>query len=285
MKDKIVLLTGSTAGIGEEAARQLAKLGATLVCVARSEEKARALVSELESASGNEGHSYLIGDLDRPAEVRRVAKEFRERHGRLDVLFNNAGALFVERQLTADGLERTFALNHLAYFLLTNELLDLLEASAPARVVSTSSAAHNQGDLAYLDDLMSERWGAGGMRAYGRSKLANVWFTVELARRLEGSGVTATCFHPGFVASDFARNNGFWATLAMQISRPFQRSVRKGAETGVWLASASELAGVSGGYYYNCRRRTPSSAARDAKAPPRLWEESERILAELGEAD
>jgi len=147
--------------------------------------------------------------------------------------------------------------------------------------VSTSSDAHKQGDLRYLDDLQTERWGLGGMRAYGRSKLANIWFTTELARRLEGTGVTANCFHPGFVASEGARNNGFWAKLAMTISRPFQRNVRKGAETGVWLASAPEAAAETGGYFVDCERRTPSEAARDAEAPARLWAESERILAGL----
>jgi NAD(P)-dependent dehydrogenase (short-subunit alcohol dehydrogenase family) len=248
MQGKTILLTGSTAGIGQEAARRLAQRGATLVCVARDEGKARALVDSLTANTGNENHAFLIGDLDRPVEVQRVAREFRERHDRLDVLFNNAGALFTERQLTADGLERTFALNHLAYFVLTVELLELLEASAPARVVSTSSDAHRQGDLGYLDDLQTTRYGVGGMRAYGRSKLANIWFTVELARRLEGTGVTANCFHPGFVASSFARNNGLLASLAMTFTRPFQRGVGKGADTGVWLATAPELATASGGY-------------------------------------
>ena len=190
-----------------------------MVCVARNEAKARALVDELKASTGNQAHSYLIGDLDRPAEVRRVAQAFRERHDRLDVLFNNAGALFIDRQVTADGLERTFALNHLAYFVLTTELLDLLKASAPARVVSTSSAAHHQGDMPYLRDLQTERYGVGGMKAYGRSKLANVWFTVELARRLEGTGVIATCFHPGFVASEFALVTVRWTRVEELVSR------------------------------------------------------------------
>jgi len=202
MKGRIVLLTGATAGIGREAARQLADKGATLVCVARSEDKARALVDELRGATGNDAISYLIGDLSRPAEVRRVALALKEQHDRLDVLFNNAGAMFDRRQLTEDDLERTFALNHLGYFVMTVMLLDELKA-AKGRVVSTSSGAHGQGDMAYLDDLQTEGYGMSGMKAYGRSKLANIWFTRELAERLEGTGVTATCFHPGFVASGF----------------------------------------------------------------------------------
>lgn len=282
MTDRVCLLTGSTAGIGREAARQLTRRGLTVVCVARDEGKARDLVAELERDGGRA--SYLIGDLTRPAEVARVADEFRERHDRLDVLFNNAGALFVERRLTEDGLERTFALNHLSYFVLTVRLLDRLKGSAPARVVSTSSAAHGRGELGYLDDLQGERrWSPSGMRAYGNSKLANIWFTRELGRRLEGTGVTAHCFHPGFVASDFARNNGALATAAMIVSRPFQRSVERGADTGVWLATSEEASGT-GGYWFDRRRRKGSRAARDEAAPTRLWAESERIVASvLGE--
>ncbi|MEZ6183489.1 MAG: SDR family oxidoreductase [Planctomycetota bacterium] len=275
---KIVLLTGSTAGIGQEAARQLAAQGHTLVLVARSEPKAQALAEELKQSSGNDAHGYLVGDLSRPAEVRQVAQAFRERHERLDVLFNNAGALFTDRQLTPDGFERTTAVNHLAYFVLTTELLDLLQASK-GRVVSTASDAHHQGDLGYLDDLQNERWGVGGMRAYGRSKLANIWFTRELARRVEGSGATATCFHPGFVASDFARNNGFLATVAMIVTRPFQRSVTKGADTGVWLATSDEAAGQNGGYYHNRKLGRLSKAARDPDAPATLWAKTEALLA------
>jgi retinol dehydrogenase-12 len=277
---QIVLLTGSTAGIGYAAAKALANKGYHVVCVARDAGKAARLVEEL----GRERASALIADLSRPAEVARVAQEFAVRHERLDVLFNNAGALFIERRLTEDGLERTFALNHMSYFVLSVMLLDLLKASAPARVVSTSSHAHRRGDLDYLDDLQTERWDPTGMRAYGRSKLANIWFTVELARRLEGTGVTANSYHPGFVASDFARNNGFLAVLAMKLSRPFQRSVERGADTGVWLASAPEVAEDTGGYFYERKRRKGTRAARDAEAPARLWRESERIAASvLGE--
>ena len=270
---KIVLLTGSTAGIGRAAAKALANQGFHVVCVARDAGKATRLVDEL----GHDRASALIADLSRPADVARVAREFAERHERLDVLFNNAGALFIERRVTEDGLERTFALNHMSYFVLSVMLLDLLKASAPARVVSTSSHAHRQGGLDCLDDLQTERWDLTGMRAYGRSKLANIWFTVELTRRLEGTGVTANCFHPGFVASDFARNNGIVATVAMTISRPLQRSVEQGADTGVWLASAPEVASVTGGYFYEHKRRKGTRAARDPHAPARLWRESERI--------
>jgi NAD(P)-dependent dehydrogenase (short-subunit alcohol dehydrogenase family) len=274
---KIVLLTGSTAGIGRAAAIALVNEGFYVVCAARDAAKAERLVDEL----GRDRASALIGDLSRPAEVARVAREFVEQHERLDVLFNNAGALFLERRITGDGLERTFALNHMSYFVMTVMLLDLLKASAPARVVSTSSHAHRQGGLDYLDDLQTERWEITGMRAYGRSKLANIWFTVELARRLEGTGVTANCFHPGFVASDFGRNNGILATIAMTLSRPLQKSVEQGADTGVWLATASEISGETGGYFYERKRRKGTPAARDAEAPARLWRESERIAESL----
>ena len=280
-KDTVILLTGSTAGIGRAAAHTLAATGATLVAVARNEAKAKALVEHVRKDTHNESVSYLLGDLSRPSEVRQVASAFRTQYDRLDVLFNNAGAIFVERQLTEDGLERTFAVNHMAYFILAIELLDMLKASAPSRIVSTSSAAHAQGDLAMLDDLQNDSWGTAGMKAYGRSKLANIWFTRELARKLAGSGVTANCFHPGFVASDFGRNNGVLATLLMMVSRPFQRNARKGADTGVWLATSPDVEGQTGGYYYNRAKQRTTRTARDDAAPARLWAESERILAEV----
>jgi NAD(P)-dependent dehydrogenase (short-subunit alcohol dehydrogenase family) len=284
MKGKTVLLTGATAGIGKEAALQFAKRGATLICVGRNEEKTRTLVDELKAATGNEAVSYLIGDLSRPAEVKNVAAAFLKDHDKLDVLFNNAGAWFTDRQLTDDGLERTFALNHVGYFVLTNLLVDALKAGAPARVVSTSSDAHGSGDLSYLDDLQTEEWKTQGFKAYGRSKLANIWFTVELAKRLEGTGVTAHCFHPGFVASEFGRNNGVLTKIAMTLSRPFQKSVQQGADTGVWLATSDDVDGVSGGYWFERRRKKGTRHARDADAPGRLWKETERIVADvLGE--
>ncbi len=281
MKGKVVLLTGATAGIGKEAARQLAQKGAELVCVGRNPSKTEGLVEELRAETGNDAIGFLIGDLSRPAECQKVAKAFLADHDRLDVLFNNAGALFTERQLTEDGLERTFALNHLGYFVLTELLVEALKAAAPARIVSTASGAHSAGDLSYLDDLQTEGWGRGGFTAYGRSKLANIWFTRQLAERLEGTGVTAHCFHPGFVASDFGRNNGAFATFLMTLSRPFQKTVRQGADTGVWLATADAIPGESGGYWYKRTRKKGTRDARDPEAPARLWKESERIVAEL----
>lgn len=285
MQGKVVLLTGATAGIGKEAARQLAQRGAELVCVGRNRTKTEALIDELRSETGNDAIRFLIGDLSRPSECQRVARAFLADHDRLDVLFNNAGALFTERRLTDDGLERTFALNHLGYFVLTELLVDALEAAAPSRIVSTASDAHSAGDLSYLDDLQTERWGRGGFTAYGRSKLANIWFTRHLAHRLEGTGVTAHCFHPGFVASDFGRNNGAFATFLMTISRPFQKTVQQGADTGVWLATEDTIVGESGGYWFQRQRKKGTRHARDPDAPARLWRESERIVAEvLGEA-
>lgn len=281
MKDKVVLLTGATAGIGKEAAREFARRGATLVCVGRNDAKTRALVESLRAETNNEAISYVIGDLSRPAQAKDVAHAFLQDHSKLDVLFNNAGAWFTERALTDDGLERTFALNHLGYFVLTVLLLDALKAAGPARVVSTSSDAHGSGGLDYLDDLQTDGWGRGGFTAYGRSKLANIWFTVELARRLEGSQVTANCFHPGFVASEFGRNNGVLTKIMMTLSRPFQRSVQQGADTGVWLATSKDVAGVSGGYWFERRRKKGTRAARDKAAPARLWSETERIVGDI----
>ncbi len=272
-QQRTVLLTGATSGIGRQAAIALASRGFYIVCVGRNEDKAKSLVEQL----GRDRASYLLGDLSLLTEVARVAREFSRQHGRLDVLFNNAGALFFERQLTAEGLERTFALNHMSYFVMTILLVNLLKASAPARVVSTSSAAHDRGDVGCLNDLQTTRWGSRGFGAYACSKLANIWFTRELGRQLLGTGVTASCFHPGFVASEFARNNGVLAKVAMTLSRPFQRSVEQGADTGVWLATSADVEGQSGGYWRDRKLDKGSRAARDAEAPTRLWHESERI--------
>ncbi len=277
----VVLLTGATAGIGEELARRFAADGATLVCVARDATKAERLVADLRQTTGNERISHLLGDLSRPSQVRDVARAFAERHDRLDVLFNNAGALFATRRLTEDGLERTFALNHLSYFVMTVLLLPRLKVAREARVVSTSSGAHRWGDLGFLDDLQTERFGVGGRRAYGRSKLANIWFTRELARRLDGTRVTANCYHPGFVASQFATNNGVLSKVAMTFARPFARNVERGADTGYWLATRRDASNETGGYWFDRTRRHGTRAARDADAPARLWGESERIVAGL----
>jgi NAD(P)-dependent dehydrogenase (short-subunit alcohol dehydrogenase family) len=210
--------------------------------------------------------------------VRRLAAEILDRYERIEVLVNNAGAINSRRQVTEDGIELTWAVNHLAPFLLTTLLLDRLVASAPARVITTASDAH-MGARIPFDDLESGRDEARGFRRYGQTKLANILFTSELARRLEGTGVTANCYHPGFVASNFNKNNGLRMRIAMTLARPFARSNERGADTLVWLADSDEVSDQSGWYFVDRRLGRPSREARDPEGARRLWELSERQVA------
>ncbi len=276
MNGKVVLITGANAGIGKITAQELAKMGARVVMVARSRERGEAALADVRRGSGSDRVDLLLADLSVQAEVRRLAAEFRERYGRLHVLVNNAGALIMTRQESADGIEMTFALNHLAYFLLTDLLLDLLKANAPARIVNVSSAAHFRAKLDF-DDL-ENKTKYSGMNVYSQSKLANVYFTYELARRLEGTGVTANCLHPGFVASNFAKNNGWLAKMGMFLMRPFAISVEKGAETSIYLASSPQVAGVTGQYFDKKKAVRSSAVSYDETAARRLWGTSEQLI-------
>ncbi len=269
MQGKICLITGGSRGIGRAAAIELAGMGATVVIVARDAARGEAVVAEIEAKTGRPA-GMLLADLSSLEEVRKLAGEFRARYDRLDVLVNNAGAVFSRRSITVDGFERTFALNHLAYFLLTNLLTDLLRSNAPARVVNVSSDAH-QGAVLDFDDLQIEHKYTG-FRAYGRSKLANILFTYELARRLEGTGVTANCLHPGVVSTGFNKNNGILMRVGMTLARPFFISPEKGAQTIVYLASSPEVNGVTGEYFINCTTTTSSPPSYDDEAARRLWE-------------
>src|SRR6202140_222576 len=271
---KRILITGATRGIGLAAAQALAQRGALLVIVARDEARGAAAAESIEDESGSKV-DVLHADLTSQASVRALAEEALERYPRIDVLINNAGATFTSRQLTVDGVERTWALNHLAPFLLTPLLLDRLKASAPARIITTSSDAH-KGKLIPFDDLNAERsWTGRGFTRYGETKLANIMFTRELARRLEGTGVTAYCFHPGLVATGFNRNNGALMSAAMVIIAPFSRSPRKAAQTLVWLADSPDVSNQSGGYYEDQALALSSRQAQDPALARRLWEISE----------
>jgi NAD(P)-dependent dehydrogenase (short-subunit alcohol dehydrogenase family) len=274
---KRLIITGATGGIGLAAARELAHRGALLSIVARSESRATAAVAQIKAASGPDVEvEVLFADLSSQASIRKLADEILSRHAKIDVLVNNAGAINGSRQLTTDGLELTWAVNHLAPFLLTTLLLDRIRASAPARVITTSSGAHHGARIPF-DDVNAERGYRGrGFGRYGETKLANILFTTELARQLEGTGVTANCFHPGFVASGFNRNNGGLMAFGMTLARPFARSTTRGADTLVWLADSAEVSSQSGGYFANRQRKLPSPAAQDAAAAHRLWELSER---------
>jgi NAD(P)-dependent dehydrogenase (short-subunit alcohol dehydrogenase family) len=276
MQGKLVLITGATRGIGRVAAIELARLGADLVLVARDParaEETRAAIAAQAPASKVE---VILADLSSQAEVRRVAAEFKQRHARLDVLINNAGGTFATRRVTVDGLEHTFAVNHLAYFTLTNLLLDELKASAPSRVVSVASGAHAWGALDF-DDLQTEKHHYIGMRVYCNTKLMNILFTRELARRLEGAGVTANCVHPGAVHTGFGRNDPGWFRLGVKIWTPFMISAEKGARVMVWAASAPEIAGTSGKYFFKNHEARSSRAARDDETAARLWEVSAKL--------
>ena len=273
---KRVLITGATNGIGLAAAEELARRGAKLAVVARDERKGRACVERIERAGGGRsGVDLLLADLSLQASVRQLAAETLERYARIDVLVNNAGAMFHRRQMSEDGIELTWALNHLAPFLLTTLLLDRLEESAPSRVITTASDAH-RGARVPFDDLAAERtYARGGFARYGETKLANILFTAELARRLEHTGVSAYCFHPGLVATGFNRNNGPLMGTMMMFVKPFSRSPEHGARTLVWLADSPDPEEDSGGYFTDEHLTTPTDEALDMDAARRLWVLSE----------
>jgi NAD(P)-dependent dehydrogenase (short-subunit alcohol dehydrogenase family) len=268
MEGKIVVMTGATSGIGEVAARALAQAGATILFVARDAARAEATLRRL-NATSKASHRFYRADLSNLAEARRVGAEIAAEAPRIDVLVNNAGALFSSRRLSADGLEMTFALNHMSYFVLTQALRDKLLASAPARIVNTASDAH-QGAKIDFDDLQGER-SFSAMRAYGRSKLCNILFTRELSRGLAGAGVTANCLHPGFVATRFADQAGGVIGPLVGFAKFFARTPEKGAETIIYLASSPEVASDSGFYFVDRRKAPPSAAAQDDESARRLW--------------
>jgi NAD(P)-dependent dehydrogenase (short-subunit alcohol dehydrogenase family) len=275
MKDKVVVVTGATSGIGAFAADRLAQKGARIVFIARDRARGEETRRHLQAVAAHTDHTVHYADLSRLSEMQRVAKEIADSEPHIDVLVNNAGAMFTDRQVTEDGLERTFALNHMSYFVITNLLLERLKATAGARIVSTASDAH-RGTALEFDDLQSSR-GYSGFRVYGRSKLMNILFTRELARRLAGSGVTANCLHPGFVDTGFGDASGGLMGFAIRAAKMFARTPERGAETIVYLASSPEVNGKSGGYYHDCRPATPTRAAQSDADARRLWDISAKL--------
>ena len=268
MNGKIVLITGGTSGIGRVTVRELARMGAKVVVVGRDPAKLDAIKRET-------GADAIRADLQLLGDARRAAAEFQRKYARLDVLVNNAGALFGARQVTAEGLERTFALNHMAYFVLATALLDLLRASAPARVISVASNAAIGARIDFGDLQMEHRY--LGVRQYCNTKLMNLLFAFELSRRLQGSGVTSNALHPGAIASGFAMEGAGWYGVLTRIVRPFLIGEEKGARTQIWAASDPALATVTGKYFLRRREKSPPRAALDAAAARRLWEESEKL--------
>ena len=274
VRGKRVLITGATNGIGLAGAVGLASRGAEVAIVARSEAKAGDAVAAIEAAGDGRPVDALMADLSSQASIRGLAAEALERYPRIDVLINNAGAIYNSREITEDGVELTWAVNHLAPFLLTNLLMDRLKGSAPARIITTSSGAH-QGMTIPFGDFTAEK-GYRGYRRYGETKLANILFTAELARRLEGTGVTANCYHPGFVRTGWNANNGVLVASVMRLGGwLIGRSPEKGADTMVWLADSPEVSDETGGYFFDRKRKRPTAIAQDMVVAESLWEVSE----------
>jgi NAD(P)-dependent dehydrogenase (short-subunit alcohol dehydrogenase family) len=275
MKNKIVVITGATSGIGRVAAEALAAQGARLVIVARDRKRGESTLAALAPPSLGD-HRVIHGDLSTLAEMRRIGAEIAASEPKIDVLINNAGAVFNKREATVDGLEPTFALNHMSYFLMTELLRPSLSAAPSARIVSTASRAHRQSTLD-CSDLQGAFTKATFMQAYAKSKLCNILWTRELARRLHGSNITANAFHPGFVASRFGDNMTGGTRRLFGALKSFATSPEKGADTLIYLASSPEVEGQSGGYWVRRRRIDPSTAACDSEAAARLWAESDRL--------
>ena len=278
MAGKYVLVTGGTGGIGKATAAGLAALGARVGITGRDQGRAAAAAADIRAATGSRAVDIFAADMSSQAEVRRLAAQVLGTYPRLDVLVNNVGGFWAHRHVTADGLEHTFALNHLASFLLTSLLLDRLTASAPARIVTVSSGAHAQGRLDF-DDLQGER-NYSGQRAYSQSKLANVVFTYQLARRLAGTGVTATAAHPGVVATSFGtEDHAAHMGIMIRVARPLMKTPSRGALTPIYLASSPEAEGVTGQYFADRKPKASSKASYDTAAAARLWQASAALTA------
>ncbi len=274
MQGKTVVITGATAGIGAVAAEDLARQGARIVLAARNAARAEAMLAKLRQINPEAAHTAYIADLSRIAEVKRVAAEIAVAEPKIDVLINNAGAMFGTRQITAEGLEMTFALNHMAYFVLTTALLDRIKATPGARIISTASNAHRAGRLDF-NDLLSKK-SYNGFRVYGTTKLCNILFTRRLRHVLHGTGVRVFCLHPGFVASEFGDNNGGLFGFVFRLLKKIAAiSPEEGARTIVYLASHKKLDHRT--YWYKCKPAQCSDAARDEEAAMRLWEVSEKL--------
>ena len=275
MNGKVCLVTGATDGIGKVSARVLAELGAKVIIVGRNPEKSAIVLAELRSISGNENIDLLMADLAVMQEVRDLAEQVISRYDRIDVLLNNAGGYFTKHEITSDGLEMTFALNHMSYFLLTNKLMELLKYSAPARIVNVSSDAHYGVDMEFENLNGEQEYKA--WKAYQKSKLANVLFTYELLKKVPGN-ITVNCLHPGFVATNFGHNNGGFFGPVLKIAQRISAiDPEEGAKTSIFLCSAPEIKGASGKYFYKCQPKTSSQESRNMDTGKRLWQISSDI--------
>ena len=276
MQGKTAVITGASSGIGLETARALAAKGARVVMVVRSEQRGTDAIANIRTTSPDARLELVLADLYSLDEIRKAGAELRERYDRVDVLVNNAGLIHHQRELTVDGFERTFALNHLAAFLITYELRDVLAASVPARIVTVSSFGHNFARFDWDDLHTMARW-KGETAVYGASKLCNIWFAKESARRLASKRITSNALHPGAVASNFGASGSWLFKYGTKVVKPFLLTVEQGARTSVYLASSPEVEGVTGEYFTKCKVKTPSSKARDDASARRLWELSEKL--------
>ena len=275
LENKVCLITGATNGIGEEAAKELNKMGAEIVFVARNEEKGEQLKAELKEATGKEP-TMILANLSSQAEVKSAAEKFLSMEKPLDILLNNAGIMNRKRNITEDGLEEVFSVNHLAYFTFTLMLIDKLKSTEGSRVVNVASGAHQFVKEMNFGDLQSEKV-YKPMQVYGQSKLANILFTKSLANKLADHGVTVNCLHPGFVSTGIGSNNkGIWNIL-MSLARPFARKTDKGAETSVYLCSSPEVKDISGEYFVDCKIEKVSDAAKSSDQADKLWEISSEL--------
>jgi NAD(P)-dependent dehydrogenase (short-subunit alcohol dehydrogenase family) len=273
MQGTTVVITGATSGIGEVAADRLALKGARIVFIARDRARGEETRKHLAAIAPQSEHAVYYADLSKLAEMKRVAADIAAAESKIDVLVNNAGAMFSSRRVTADGLEMTFATNHMSYFVLSNVLRERMGPGG--RIVNTASDAHNGSHLDF-EDLQSAKH-YSGFGAYGRSKLCNILFTRELARRLAGTGITANCLHPGFVATRFGNQSGGILSFAIRAAKNFALTPEQGAETIVYLAASPDVADATGGYYVKCKPATPSKAAQSDDDAKRLWDISARL--------
>jgi NAD(P)-dependent dehydrogenase (short-subunit alcohol dehydrogenase family) len=280
---QVCLVTGATNGIGKITAREIASQGLQVVVVSRNAARCAATVAEIREKTGNQAVDMLVADLSSQSAVRELAMSFCEKYKRLDVLVNNAGGFYMNRIESEDGIEMTWALNHLSYFLLTNLLLERLKDSAPARVINVSSNAHLGGTIDFSDLEGNKRY--SGWKAYGQSKLANILFTFELARLLEGSGVTANAMHPGFVATGFAKNNNRLVRFIVSLSHLFALSPEEGARTVIYMATSPEVEGVSGEYFIKQKASRAAKAAYNRDSAERLWKVSQQMTGLRADTD
>jgi NAD(P)-dependent dehydrogenase (short-subunit alcohol dehydrogenase family) len=277
MDGKIVMITGANSGIGKETARVLAERGATIIMISRNKERGEVALKELKEKTGSDKIELILADLTEPDMIRDAVDKFKEKYDHLDVLINNAGLTLNEREITSVGYEKTFASNHLGHFLLTQLLLDTLKQSKPSRIVNVSSAVHTTANLKFNDINQKKHY--RGYLAYANSKLANLLFTYELARRLEGTGVTVNALHPGFVRTNFGKGGRNWLLKALfAFARIFAISVEKGAKTSIYLASSPDVESITGKYFIKCKPVSSSNASNDLEAQKRLWELSEHVF-------